>query len=527
MSVLPEHPNLDHLRKQAKDLLRAHRAGDADTLARFRATMPHATPELRLRDAQSCVAREYGFASWPDLVAYVAARSHARGDHATRLRAWLALVYANDVTGGAALPRPALAARLLAEQPDLIGNDPSLACATGDTRVLRQALADPDWINRPGGPLTLPPLVAVTHSALVRLAEGKPRLLASARLLLEAGADPNQRIGSRFSPGTLAAPDDGTPLSALYGAAGVNRDPEMTALLLEAGADPNDGESLYHALESPDCTRLLLAHGARIAGSNAIYRALDLADPAPLETLLAHGGNPNEPAGSGPTRAWGSPLLWGIRRRCSARHARALLDAGADAAARTPDGVSAYRLAVQFGLDDIAALLVPETLSEVEQFVAACVRGDEAEARRIRSRHPELPGALPHPGLLPELAAAGADRAVRTMVTLGWPIAVRGGDWDASALNHAVFRGDAALAEFLLANGASWREEHGWGSNVAGTLGWASIFEPVEDGDWPLCARTLRTHGLPRAMPDTDGLVLLDGKRMRFSDEVTEILLAP
>lgn len=38
-------------------------------------------------------------------------------------------------------------------------------------------------------------------------------------------------------------------MSALYGAAGVAHDPELTRILLGAGADPNDGESVYHSTE--------------------------------------------------------------------------------------------------------------------------------------------------------------------------------------------------------------------------------------------------------------------------------------
>ena len=146
------------------------------------------------------------------------------------------------------------------------------------------------------------------------------------------------------------------PLSTLYGAAGANHDPVLTQLLLDAGADPNDGESLYHSLENPACTRLLLEHGARIAESNAIYRAIDLEDDTALKLLLAHGGDPNEPARNPPLTDWGSPLAWAIYRR-RPYHAQALLDAGADPSRATREGISPYRLALQFGLTEVAAVL--------------------------------------------------------------------------------------------------------------------------------------------------------------------------
>lgn len=111
------------------------------------------------------------------------------------------------------------------------------------------------------------------------------------------------------------------------------------------------------------------------------------------------------------------------------------------------------------------------------------------------------------------------------MVRLGWPIAIRGGDWGASALNLAVFRGDAQLTRFLLAHGAS-REEHGHGDNVCGTLSWASCHEPSA-GDWPDCTEALTAHGLPAAKPDAEAGngVMIDGRRKVFSDEVADILL--
>lgn len=42
MSRLPASPDLDHLRKQAKRLLRAFRSGDEEAVARFRTSLPAA-----------------------------------------------------------------------------------------------------------------------------------------------------------------------------------------------------------------------------------------------------------------------------------------------------------------------------------------------------------------------------------------------------------------------------------------------------------------------------------------------------
>ncbi len=542
MPQLPDRPNPDHLKKQAKDLLRSYRSGDPAAIARFQRALPFArnlsadeivSRAFRLHDAQSCIARDYGFASWEELTTHVEAQSLTRRDPAARLRGWLALVYGGDVTGSLNPARPHVAARVLLDTPDLAAGDPYAACAAGNEAVLRQTTgADPGWVNRPGGPFKLPPLVAVTHSRLGQLPEFRDRLLRAAHVLLQAGADPTQVIGNRFPPASLEAPDK-APLSALYGAAGVNRDPALTTLLLDAGADPNDGESLYHSLENPDCTRLLLQHGARVSGTNALGRALDMPEPAALELLLANGGDPNE-RGIGPIADfWGGNLLRAIAVRRSARHVQALLTAGADPLSRTRDGISAYRLALQTGLLEVADLLKAaggaEPLSDAEQFVAACARADAAEARRIQARRPDLPGSLPEAQLrlLPDTVAWGSDAAARVMVALGWPVAAPGGDWQASALNLAVFRGDADLTEFLLAHGASWREQHSYGDDVIGTLSWTSINESVADGDWAACARALVAHGLPAAQRDPADAetVVIDGRKARFSAEVTEVLL--
>jgi uncharacterized protein (TIGR03067 family) len=77
---LPARPNLEHLRRQAKSLLAGIAAGDAaaiDTLREFlpaAASLPPAQVAksgFRLADAQSAVARQSGFASWPQLGRHV------------------------------------------------------------------------------------------------------------------------------------------------------------------------------------------------------------------------------------------------------------------------------------------------------------------------------------------------------------------------------------------------------------------------------------------------------------------------
>ncbi len=77
---LPARPSLEHLKKQAKDLLKAYRAGRPSATARFREGLPRlrgasddgpARPSVSLRDAQHVLAAEYGFSNWPLMRAHV------------------------------------------------------------------------------------------------------------------------------------------------------------------------------------------------------------------------------------------------------------------------------------------------------------------------------------------------------------------------------------------------------------------------------------------------------------------------
>jgi len=70
--ALPERPNLDHLRGQAKDLLHAFRSSDPAAVAEVHAHFrPAPNAAFALHDAQLVIARRYGFDSWPKLKAFV------------------------------------------------------------------------------------------------------------------------------------------------------------------------------------------------------------------------------------------------------------------------------------------------------------------------------------------------------------------------------------------------------------------------------------------------------------------------
>jgi hypothetical protein len=96
MSQLPDRPDTDQLRRQARELYRRARDGDAGALRRLR----DVSDKVTLSAAQLATARDYGFPSWPRLKAEVDRRraenrqpghqaggqpragDHAQADHA-------------------------------------------------------------------------------------------------------------------------------------------------------------------------------------------------------------------------------------------------------------------------------------------------------------------------------------------------------------------------------------------------------------------------------------------------------------
>ncbi len=112
----PSKPDLNHLKYQAKDLLKGHAAQDRGVAQRLREFNPRfrgATDAeifaaaLRLSEAQFTIAREYGFKSWarlkahvdsPELASRLKLRHHERIENAEFRRA-VELLDAGDAAG--------------------------------------------------------------------------------------------------------------------------------------------------------------------------------------------------------------------------------------------------------------------------------------------------------------------------------------------------------------------------------------------------------------------------------------------
>jgi hypothetical protein len=87
---LPPNPDLDHLKNQARDLLKLHAARDLASAQRIREFHPRFAGKkdgeifaasLKLSDAQLTIARERGFASWTRLKEQILKPSSANNPH--------------------------------------------------------------------------------------------------------------------------------------------------------------------------------------------------------------------------------------------------------------------------------------------------------------------------------------------------------------------------------------------------------------------------------------------------------------
>jgi ankyrin repeat protein len=440
VAILPALPNLDHLRRQAKDLLRAAQRGDSAAAAQITSV----SPRLILSGAQLVVARSYGFASWPRLRAEVAARSAALD----QLAAAFSVASVADRTGRAA--------RMLAETPELATWNLATALLLGDVASARVALErDPATAVRPDPATGWTPLHAVCASRWHRLDPDRAAgLVATARLLLDAGADPNARIG----PDGRSA--GSSPLRCAAGSASQGLgNAAIVRLLLERGAVVED-DDLYLASFGGDdhlCLRLMLDHAGAAAAEIALSAPLSNGGEVLATRMLLEAGadprrfalEPGQPS---------SAVYFAVESGCSAELITLLIDYGADPRLPGPDGGSPSWLAAIKGRDDILDILGDrdgEGVPDTGRFVAACMRADRAAAGKMTTADPGLLGRLADAELaaLVHAAETGRIAAVELMLDLGFPVGARRDD-GATALHAAAYAGSAPVARLLISAGA-------------------------------------------------------------------------
>ncbi len=515
---LPSRPDLGQLRRQAKELAAAARSGDPAALDRIRAQVPDATP-LTLSVAQLAIAREYGFPSWLRLKAEAQARS---SELAQRVEEFLR----------ASIRHPARAAAMLERDPHIATYDFRTAVMLGDANRVREMLArDPALATRPDAASGWAPLNAVCSSRWHRLDPARSGgLMEVARLLLDAGADPEALAGPPDRPGRR--------WTALCSAAAGAANPAITRLLLGRGARPGD-HVLYLAAfnDSDECLRLLLPHAPDIGRTTALAAPISTGNVDRVRLLLDAGADPNHPLeGSLFGESYEAmpslpPLYAAIESGCSRALIELLLDRGADPNAPGWDGRTPCQLAIRRGETGLAALLArrgahEDNVRAADRLLGACLRADRAEAEQLIAAEPALPAQLApsdHQALL-HAAEHGNAEAVRLMLDLGFPIGTRAstkGD-GATALHAAAAAGSPETVRLLIDRGADIEaRDTRWDSTP---LEWAIVGSGLRLGrtphpGWPATVRSLIEAGA-----STGGITLSPGDPKSPSPEVAELL---
>lgn len=368
---LPPHANLEHLKKQAKQLLQSVRAGIADALHTIRRFHPKPVSFSGLRDAQLVIARQYGCRNWQQLVHEVELQKLRNASFAEQAGQFIALACLR-YNGDDRAWRYANANALLIAVPALV--DVNLYCAlvAGKLDAVRKHLdAKPALATQNGGQLDWPPLMYLTYS---RVLSTQDDVLGIVQLLLDHGADPDSHVlfDGRYR------------FSAMTGAMGegergpVDCPPHQFAdalvdALLAAGASPNEFQGLYNTMFTDSLDHwlpTLIAHGL-----NTEHRT----DPANPESESTFDFILSNAIGPGRIKR-----IW------------TLLQSGANPnAVSRYNGRSAHTNAVLAHQPDIAAALLQygakvEKLGIDDEFRVACWHGDLQRADELLKQKPAL-----------------------------------------------------------------------------------------------------------------------------------------
>src|SRR5215470_10993212 len=441
---LPEKPNLEFLKKEAKELLHDFEARKPEAVERFRSISLLGAPKLS--DAQHLVAREYGFPAWTKLKEHVDA-ANARFLQPEELLA--AAVRASDSEK---------VSRVLADHPQLKAqlNEPMAGYGFGMQPIL----------------------------AAVQRSDRK-----TIDVLLRSGADIN--IRSKWWAGGFGVLDDCDPdlagflieRGAVVDAHAAARLGMMEQLRALVAADPSvvharggDGQTPLHFASTTEIAEFLLAHGAEIDARDIDHEStaaqymlrVDQArhyrhDRQPIARLLVSRG------------CWTDIFMAAalgdldlarrhfeadpecIRKRVSeAYFPKQNPKSGWTIYVylfgwhRTP-----HQVARDFGHEELFQFLMEHSPEEVK-LQQACMLGDEQLFRKLLASQPDLVSNLTDDDRrrLTDAAQNNNTSAVRLMLSAGWPVDTPG-EYDLTPLQWASWHGNAEMVREILRYGPS------------------------------------------------------------------------
>jgi ankyrin repeat protein len=429
--TLPPHADLEQQKKQAKELLAAHKRGDAEARARIRAQLPDKSP-IALADAQFVLAREYGFANWRAL----------RDRLEDQAAEWLPPV--EQLKRVMHRPDAATLRRLLERHPALRAS-----------------------INEPIFSFDSPALVTVGNDVAV------------VDVLLEFGADPNRKSSwwaGGFHPlygANAAVAERLIAAGAVVDACAASHLDRIDMLRTLLEEDPTrvherggDGQTPLHFARSRDVADLLLDAGAHIDARDVDHRSTAaewmLDRRAELARYLVE-------RGASADIFLASALGLTDRATALARADASVLELRTGQGVYAEQGRSSFHIylwtigpnftplqtAAKFGRrDTLHALLA--LASPTQRLLFACHQGASDDAREIVRENPRivegLRGADRH--ALTNEAWTGNAPAVALMVELGFDPSApsESGPTGANALHCASWQGSVGCVAALLAH---------------------------------------------------------------------------
>lgn len=494
---LPTHPNLEHLKKQARTLLRQRFDTNPDAIARFE-KFGIVSEQPKRADALHVIAREHGFETWPALKLHIESMSE------DPIAALSAAVRANSaqLLREVLARHPSLRAQLDEPLPNVWFDTPALvAAARRENRELIDVLLDAGaninarsrWWAGGFGVLDFaaPDLASylISRGAIVDI-HAASRLGMLDRVKEFLATDP-QLVHARGGDGQFP----------LHFASTI----EIAALLLDSGAEIDardiDHESTalqYMVSIQPyrhEVAKYLVSRGAQAdifsasaIGDIALVESILNDDPDTVRATISERHFPKRDPRSG-----GSIYIYGF-------------------------GItkSPHIIAKQFGHTKVFDLLMQRSAPWL-RLLNAAESGDEPLARQIVERHPALFARLGRNALrIVGAAVRNNTRALELLLSYGWPCDVAL-DNNQTPLHYAAWHGNLDMVRALLNRNVPvniFESEHG-GSPLAWALHGSLHSWARDKGDYVSVTKALLDAGAEIPKPD---------RPLEAADDVLELL---